>query len=322
MNSRSSSKRCNRIMTQQETIQEDVEAVQELISDDHDVEDEEIEEHLQDFYEFGVKGEQARNSTISKIANDRGLSRNELLSQQGGEGGVVPLSTLGDGDWGNVRAVVVDLWESKSDAVAQKGLIDDGDVSRAFVVWSGGTEDVPELEEGETYLFKSVVGNEDDRDNIQIQVNRASEVTASDEAVEPSGGEVEFTGAILDTQGASGLVWRDAETERVVDSNEGDVEHDLRLILAMDDGHDVYRVHFDRELTEELTGITLDEAQEIAMDAMDREAVISDMLPELIGRYMTVHGNLRDDYIFVEEYEWAEDVSGVDELLIKARSLN
>jgi hypothetical protein len=36
---------------------------------------------------------------------------------------------------------------------------------------------------------------------------------------------------------------------------------------------------------------------------------------------MTVKGNQRDDYIFVDEYEWEDGAPDVDELLIKARSL-
>lgn len=306
-------------MSQEENLQDQVDEIMGLVSDDFDVTEEEVTEHLEEFYNYGVTGEQARNSTLSKLANERGVSRNELLSQSTG---TVPMTELGDSDWGNVEAVVVDLWDADHESIAQKGLINDGEVSRQFVVWSGGTEDVPELEEGQTYLFESVVGNEDDNNNIQIQVNRSSSVSESDKEIEASGGDIEFTGAILDTQGASGLVWRDAETDRVVDSNDGDVEHDLRLILAMDNGEDVYRVHFDRELTEEITGMGLDEAQEIAMDAMDREAVISEMLPDLLGRYMTVRGNQRDDYIFVDEYEWADETPDVEQLLIKARSLN
>lgn len=309
-------------MSQEQDIQDDVDEIMGLVSDDYDVSEEEVKEALQEFHEYGVVGDQAVNSTLSKLANDRDVSRNELVSQSGGSNGEVALTDLGDSDWGNVRAVVVDKQEAKSDVVAQRGLINDGEVTRSFVVWANGTEDVPEMEEGETYLFESVVGNEDDNGNIQIQVNKSSAVSPSDEEVEASGGEIEFTGALLDTQGASGLVWRDADSGRVVDSNDGDVEHDLRLILAIDDGKEVFKAHFDQELTEEITGVTLDEAQEIAMDAMDREAVISEMLPDLIGRYMTVTGNQRDNYIFVDEYEWAEDVPNVDELLMKARSLS
>lgn len=310
-------------MSQEENIQDQVDEIVDLVSDDFDVTEEEVTEHLEEFYNYGVTGEQARNSTLSKLSNERGVSRNELLDQSNDSSS--PMRDIGDGDWGNVEAVVVDLWDADHDSVSYRGLINDGEVSRSFVVWSDDNDSVPdgipEFEEGGTYLFESVVGNEDDQGRIQLQVNSSSSVSESDAEIETSGGDIEFTGAILDTQGASGLVWRDADSGRVVDSNDGDVEHDLRLILAMDNGEDVYRVHFDRELTEEITGMDLDEAQELAMDAMDREAVISEMLPDLLGRYMTVKGNQRDDYIFVDEYEWEDGTPDVEELLIKARSL-
>lgn len=305
-------------MSQEETIQDQVDEITDLVSDDFDVTEEEITEHLEEFYNYGVTGEQARNSTLSRLAEDRDVSRNELLSQSNE---TVSINSLGDSDWGNVEAVVTNLWDVDHESVSQSGTINDGETNRSFVMWSNGTEDLPTLQEGETYLFESVVGSEDDQGEIQIQINSSSSVSDSDAEIEASGGEIEFTGAIIDTQGKNGLVWRDPDTGQVLDSNEGDVEHDLRLILVADNGEDVYKIHFDRELTEELTGMTLDEAKEIAMDSMDREAVIGEILPDLLGRYITVQGNQRDEYIFVDEYEWDDETPDVDELLIKARSL-
>lgn len=312
-----------------ESLHDDIQEVQQQISDEYDVEDDEIREYLVLYRSHGVTGDDARKAAITKVANARGVERSDVVdASSSGSNELLRLQDFDDGVWGDARVTVVDKWESKSDAVAQKGLIDDGHETRVYTVWSRGTDNIPEFEEGQSYQFNSAVGSyNEEMESFEVQLNKSSSVTELDEELETSRGEIEFTGAFVGTQGKSGLVFRDTETGEVVESKNVDnpTEHDLRLILALDNGEEVYRAHFDQELTEELTGITMDEAKEIAMDSMDRTAVINqEMLPELIGRYVNVVGENQGEYIYVDEFEWADQVDEdrIAELRTRAEAIN
>lgn len=312
-----------------ESLHDDIEEVQQQISDEYDVEDEEIREYLILYRNHGVNGEDARKAAITKVANARGVDRSDVLgSTSNGSDNIRPLSEFDDGEWGDARVTVVDVWDANSDSVAQKGLVDDGSESRVYTVWSRGTENIPEFEQGESYQFNSAVGSyNEEMESYEIQLNKSSSVEKLDEELNTSRGEIEFSGTFVGTQGKSGLVFRDTETGRVVESKNQDnpTEHDLRLILALDNGQEVYRAHFDEELTEQLTGISLDEAKQIAMESMERTTVIeNEMLPELIGRYINVKGENQDEYIYVEEFEWDDQVDAdrVTELRARADAIN
>jgi len=70
---------------------------------------------------------------------------------------------------------------------------------------------------------------------------------------------------------------------------------DLRIKAILDDGSGAVSVVFNRELTERLTGITLDEALQTAKDKMDLE-VVGDMMTDTLGlKVATVTGSLRSD---------------------------
>lgn len=320
-------------MTDQEIINQKVEDVldlvnEEYLSDDAEnpITESEVEDALNTFFEHGVGPNEVVGPTISKLAKARDVSKSELTSSGGGsnssDGGVSMFGDVTDGDWGNFRAVVVDVWDvnEDNDAVSQKGLFSDGEETVQYLAWSSGTEDIPQLEEGETYQIESGVVNNDRNGNKQIQMNKSTEVSVSDEKIEADSGEIEFSGVLVGTRGQSGLIMRDEDGQPVTD-NDQRAEYDLRLQLVMDDGDESFVAHFDQELTTELTGVTLDEAKEIGMEAMDLTEVVRQMLPDLIGRYMTVSGVNREDYIFVEDYEWAEEVPDVEQLLIRARAL-
>lgn len=304
-----------------------VEKVQEMIDDGFDITDEEVASQFSHYAQYDVTGEQAQNAVLTKLAKKEGVNKSTLIdASASSESQLKPMSDFDDGVWGDLKATVVDVWETKSDVVAQKGRLDDGQTTRRYTVWSRGTDSIPTLEQGQAYLFESVVGSyNDEMESYEIQMNKSSSVEAIDEELETSRGEIEFTGAFITDTNKSGFILRDAETNDLVTTSnyEGETKYDLRLILALDNGEEVYKATFDKELTEELTGMTIDEAQEIAMDAMDRTQVIKEMLPELVGRYITVRGNQQREYIYVDEYEWDNqfDVQKAEELLMRAQGM-
>lgn len=316
--------------TVDEQISETVNEVLDSVSDEYDVDEDSVEELVTQFIdEYGVPQDSARRSVMRSLAKERDIDVPELTgSGGGGSGGVTSVSNLDSSDenpWYTVKATAVNLGQpDDSEQVRQYGYLDDGEDRIRFVMWASGTDEDMVLEEGETYELESVVVNYSDYNEAdELHINKSSNVSEADSYIEPSDTTTEFTGAIVDTAGESGLVKRDAESGEVVDSgHNGPTEKDLRLILSVDNGYDSVKVTFNKELTEQITGISFEEAEEIAADALDLEAVIGEMLPELLGRYVTVRGEMMGQYLLTEEFEWPEANVDADELLVKARTLD
>jgi replication factor A1 len=224
------------------------------------------------------------------------------------------------GHWINLRAKVVQLWESNSDAISQVGLIGDETGSMKFVKWAKA--DLPNLAEGKSYMLKNVVTDEF-QGRFSIKLNRTSEIEPLEEDVEVGSQAAEFAGALVDIQKGSGLIKRCPVCKRSlakgICGEHGKVEgtYDLRIKAVLDDGRRVQDILINRETTEELTGLGLEEAKQMAMEALDHEVVRARIEGNLIGRYFSVTGPRVDRYILVETIVAAPPVTAadVDELL-------
>jgi replication factor A1 len=62
-------------------------------------------------------------------------------------------------------------------------------------------------------------------------------------------------------------------------------------------------VLFNEEMTTELTGISLEEAQDMAMDALDTSVVAQAIKNEIVGTYVTLRGQNVGSYFLVNEIE-------------------
>jgi replication factor A1 len=215
---------------------------------------------------------------------------------------------------------VVQLWDSNSDAISQVGLIGDETGSMKFVKWAKA--ELPNLAEGKSYLLKNVVTDEF-QGRFSIKLNRTSEVEPLEEDVEVGSQAAEFAGALVDIQKGSGLIKRCPVCKRSlakgICGEHGKVEgtYDLRIKAVLDDGRRVQDILINRETTEELTGLGLEEAKQMAMEALDHEVVRARIEGNLIGRYFSVTGPRVDRYILVETIIAAPPVTAadVDELL-------
>jgi replication factor A1 len=224
------------------------------------------------------------------------------------------------GRWINLRAKVVQLWDSNSDAISQVGLIGDETGSMKFVKWAKA--ELPNLAEGKSYLLKNVVTDEF-QGRFSIKLNRTSEVEELEEDVEVGSQAAEFAGALVDIQKGSGLIKRCPVCKRSlakgICGEHGKVEgtYDLRIKAVLDDGRRVQDILINRETTEELTGLALEEAKQMAMEALDHEVVRARIEGNLIGRYFSATGPRVDRYILVETIVAAPPVTAadVDELL-------
>jgi replication factor A1 len=219
------------------------------------------------------------------------------------------------GLWVDLKVKVTQLWESNSDAISQSGLIGDETGSIKFVKWTKA--DLPDLEEGKSYHLLNLVTDEF-QGRFSVKLNRTSKIEPLDSDVEVGSQAAEFAGALVDVQKGSGLIKRCPVCKRSlakgVCSEHGKVEgtYDLRIKAVMDDGRRVQDVLINRETTERLVGLTLDEAKHMAMEALDHEVVRSLIEGKLVGRYFCITGPRVDRYLLVETINEAQPVTIAD----------
>jgi len=219
------------------------------------------------------------------------------------------------GRWVDLKVKVVQLWEANSDAISQSGLIGDETGSIKFVKWVKA--DLPNMEEGKSYYLKNLVTDEF-QGRFSVKLNRTSQIEPLETDIEVGSQAAEFSGALVDVQKGSGLIKRCPICKRSlakgICSEHGKVEgtYDLRIKAVMDDGRRVQDVLINRETTERLVGLTLEDAKQMAMEALDHEVVRGVIENKLMGRYFIVTGPRVDRYILVETINEAPSVAVAD----------
>ena len=283
-----------------------------------------VQERIAAIQKFKVPDDVAAETTVRNLIDEYELETSDLsdgvaaLAGFGGSGNggsrafdrtnLADIPALGDEEWVDVRAQVVDLWEPKHDSMRQVGLIADETAQMKFVVWAKNTESLPTLEEGVTYDFASAVTNEYEG-KYSISLNKASEVTESEEAVEPTDGSVRATGTLVALEEGSGLIKRcpHDDCSRVVQngrcSEHGEVDgvFDLRLKAILDDGNRAIRALFNAQMTETVSGMGLEDAVREASDALDTSVIEAALRETLIGKTYDVRGPVVGEYFLVDE---------------------
>ncbi|OYR39853.1 replication factor A [Halorubrum sp. Eb13] len=305
-------------------LRQEAEAIAEQFSDHLDVDADEVEERLENLVnEYRVPLDEARRSVTNSYLEDAGMERGEL--GRGGSESVLVDEIDEDEQWVDLRVTLVDLWEPRSDSISQVGLLGDESGTIKFVAFE--TSDLPELTEGQAYELSNVVTDEYEG-SYSVKLNRTTQITEIDEEIEVGDNADTVEGALVDIQSGSGLIKRCPEDDctRVLQngrcSEHGQVEgeFDLRIKGVLDDGETVTEVIFDREATEKLTGMGLEEAKDMAMDALDTTVVAEEMADDVLGRYYRVTGPTFGRYVLVDEMEDPGAVD-VESALIEARSI-
>ena len=303
------------------------EEIHEQFSDQLDIDVDDVAERLDTLVnEYKVPATEARRSVVNTYLDDAGMDRDQLGGGSGGNEQVDLADVDAPEEWVDIRATVVELWDPRADAVAQVGLLGDETGTIKFTKWS--KSDLPELEEGKSYSLRNVVTDEY-QGRFSVKLNRTTTIEELNEDIEVGDDSVEVEGALVDIQSGSGLIKRCPEEDctRVLQngrcSEHGEVEgeFDLRIKGVLDDGEEVTEVIFDEAATERLTGIPLEEAKEMAMDALDTTVVADEMRADILGRYYRVTGPTFGRYVLADEQERLSGPVDADELLIKARSI-
>ena len=230
------------------------------------------------------------------------------------------------GLWVDLKVKVAQLWEPNSDSISQSGLIGDETGSVKFVKWVKA--DLPNLEEGKSYLLRNLVTDEF-QGRFSVKLNRTSQIEPLDVDVEIGSQAAEFSGALVDVQKGSGLIKRCPLCKRSlakgVCTEHGKVDgtYDLRIKAVLDDGRRVQDVLINRETTERLVGLTMEDARMMAMEALDHEVVRALIESKLVGRYFLITGPRVDRYLLVETINELMPVteSSVDELISQVEAI-
>jgi len=268
-----------------------------------DVAREEIESRLLLLVEkFHVPDSEARRSVVNYFLKEHGIVPPKMGSAE-----LVKISQIKEANrWVNLEVKVLEIREPTSSAISQVGLVGDETGSIRFVKWAKA--DLQDLVEGKSYILRNVVTDEF-QGRFSIKLNRTSEIQETDEEIEVSSQTVTFSGAIVDVQKGSGLIKRCPVCKRSLSKGicgeHGKVEgaYDLRIKAAMDDGEKVQDILINRERTEGLIDMTLDQAREMAMEALDHEVILGIIEEKLVGRYYMATGPRIDRYLLVERIE-------------------
>ncbi|AOW79323.1 replication factor A [Halodesulfurarchaeum formicicum] len=306
-------------------IQSAAEDIHEEFTEHLDIQIEDVANRLDRLVtEYKVPLSEARRSVENHYLEEAGLEREDLSAGSETEVSVADIDQ--PEEWVSLTAQVVELWEPRSDAVGQVGLLGDESGTIKFTAWA--KSDLESLEEGEVYRLDNVVTDEY-QGRYSVKLNKTTEITHLEEEIEVGNNDTTMEGALVDIQSGSGLIKRCPveDCTRVLQngrcSEHGDVEgeFDLRIKGVLDDGREVQDVIFDREMTESLTGIDLDEAKQMAQDALDTTVVVDEMEDTLLGRYYSVTGPVMGRYLLANEVEELKEPVDPDDVLIRARSM-
>jgi replication factor A1 len=272
---------------------------------------------------FRVPLNEASRNVTSRFLKIHNINPDEFFATAGFANlNPVKISDLvEDNKWCSFNARVSILWEPKHEKILQTGVLGDETGTVVFTTWR--SSGAPVLEEGKCYLFKNVVTSIW-QEKISIKVNKNSEITLFSGDITIAKKLVTVVGAMVDLQQGSGLIKRCPECNRSLVkgacADHGKVEgvYDLRIKGIIDNGAVSQDIILNRELTEQLTGITLDGAKEIAMESMDTRTVADNMGAMLIGHYFEVSGVQIEKNLIVDSIKpfKADVMSHVNALLV------
>nr|WP_240137809.1 hypothetical protein [Salinigranum salinum] len=274
-----------------------------------------IEQRLDELVAHRVPMDEAVRTVVRGVVHEAGLERADLPTELARLAGYSTRSSferamLGNVDeadqWIDVIAEVVQLWEPRSEKIAQVGLLGDESGRLKFVMWESAG--LPELVEGETYQFQNVVTDEF-QGRYSVSLNSATVVKPSEEAVSAAADGVTVGGTVVAVQEGSGLIKRcpEADCTRVLSGGRcgehGAVEgeFDLRIKAVVDDGHRSINAIFDAEATVAVSGLSMADTQAMAMDALDTGVVVDALTERVLGRRYQLTGPVVGEYFLVDD---------------------
>lgn len=242
----------------------------------------------------------------------------------------LPVSTVHDLKVGyaSLRVKFLEEWESRSERMMQSGLVGDETGKIKFVLWRDDKKQ--KLEVGRVY---NITNAKVDEFNGRLSISLNPAVYEA----EPEGTDIEVgvqldevSGNFIQISGGSGLIKRcpvegcnrvlSRQNLCPVHEIQNNFNYDLRIKGVVDDGHKAHNVLIGREITESLSGMTLDEAVEIGTNSpLGLDEVLAQLNERLCGRYVDCFGSEIEGRLFVRKAEFVKpDKSMAAEILNRA----
>ena len=266
--------------------------------------------------EFNGRHSLGLNSAMWLESDDLSLSSLPIRTSSGAvpteDLPITPIHDLKQG-YASVRVKFVEEWEIRSEKMLQTGLVGDESGRMKFVLWR---DDIKKpLQLNRVYIIKNAkvdVYN----GRLSLSLNRA-EYTAEDENTELEIGTKldELSGSLVQIAKGSGLIKR-CPVEgcgRVLSKPnlcpiheiQTNFKYDMRIRGVLDDGNKAYNVLMNRDITEKISGITMEDAIEISTSSPLGADDVQILLNEKVcGRYFKCMGSWFNDMFIVKEIEF------------------
>ena len=219
----------------------------------------------------------------------------------------VPIKDLTPGI-GSVRAKFIQEWEASHDRMLQSGLLGDESGTVKFVIWK--EEGKERLVPGTVYsVYYALVDEYQGRTSLNLTT---ATIVPEEGDIPVSGGEGVFSGALVHIAPGSGLIKRcpvegcnrvlSRQNYCPVHEIQPGFHYDLRIKGWLDNGRETREILVQREVTEQLTGIPMNEAKELAENnPLGMEEVFLRVRERILGRYLTCKGREIDQRILVSD---------------------
>lgn len=257
---------------------------------------------LQEMIDFFVPIDEARVSVTKQFLKRHGI---KMKSWQNTTSKPVKINEIKEASkWVDVGARVSQLWESKSSAVAQKGLLEDetGRISFTIFAKSG----LPPLELDQCYSIKNIVTDEY-QGRLSVKLNKTTVIEPVDIEI-ASAKPATIHGAVVAVLDSSGFIKRCPTCKRVLDrgtcKTHGRVEgvQDLVIKAILDNGREMYTLVGDRAITETVIGMDLELAAKMVMECLDAACILEVIKQKLLGRHFIVEGKQNMGYVMPEKF--------------------
>ena len=248
-----------------------------------------------------------------------------LEVKSGGTSSDALISTLKDGQWANLAVCCEKIWDASHESISQTGRIADPSGNISFTSWNNAN--VLKMEEGKSYKISNIVINSYN-DDLQVSMNKTSCIEELNEEIVGKSIDETITGAIVAINGGSGYIKRCPECNKAIVKG-ACTEHgkitkdtipDLRIMAVLDDGIAATTIHLGKELTEQISGTTLEQCEAVIAEAMDQSVILDQFRKTLVGRYFTVTGPNFNNLLAKEIEEITEiDTDVTAELVTKTQ---
>ena len=199
---------------------------------------------------------------------------------------------------GSVRAKVIEEWEVTHDRMLQSGLLGDETGTVRFLIWKEPGKE-PLKKDAVYSIFYAQV--DEFKDRLSLNITGATIMPEEGDIAAVSGGDAEIKGAIVHIAPGSGIIKRcpikgcrhalSRQNYCPVHEIQPHFEYDLRIMGWLDDGEKTYNILLKRDVVEALTGITFDQAKEIAENnPLGMDEVFLQMRDKVLGRYVICKG--------------------------------